>query len=135
MTGPQVLVSSSDSGPDVSNTTKRASAEMRGLLLGRVFCSPDVRTLTRSIAPESRSFTKTSATALVSPGTRFVAVDQNATKRPSPLICGWLLEPAAAVPSLAALTRVTCWADTGFVASSTPPSSAIDTDALTLRVE
>jgi len=40
---------------------------------------PLLSTLTRSVAPVCRSWTKTSLTPLVSPGTRLLAQDMNAT--------------------------------------------------------
>ena len=44
---------------------------------------PPVPTLTRSVVPACRSRTKTSRSWFVSPGTRLVAYDAKATKRPS----------------------------------------------------
>ena len=49
---------------------------------------PAAFTLTRSIVPVRRSRRKMSLARLVSPGTRFVAREAKATKRPSGLIAG-----------------------------------------------
>jgi hypothetical protein len=71
---------------------------------------PAASTLTRVVAPVDRSCTNTSRLPLVSPGTRFVANDSNATLVPSPLIAGpssaLELLPLAWFPALSTLTRV-----------------------------
>src|SRR5215472_8191747 len=58
------------------------------------------------VAPRQVSRTKTSLTAFVSFGTRFVATDWKATNLPSQLITGLVLSPSASVPSLATETRM-----------------------------
>jgi hypothetical protein len=67
---------------------------------------PSEATLARVTAPVCRSWTKTSNAPFVSPRTRLLATDSNATKRPSALIAGDSLPPSAWVPSEATLTRV-----------------------------
>jgi hypothetical protein len=47
---------------------------------------PSTFRLARTVVPASRSRTKTSGTPLLSPDTRFVAPESNATRRPSALI-------------------------------------------------
>src|SRR5437762_12760714 len=59
--------------------------------------------VTAAGAPRSR--TNTSVRPLVSPGTRLVADDSKATKRPSPLIAGYALVLFACLPALSTLTR------------------------------
>src|SRR5439155_20244253 len=54
--------------------------------LGALPCSPEAETLTRVVWPAVRSRTNTSAAALVSPATRFVAWEVKTTKRPSALM-------------------------------------------------
>ncbi len=68
-------------------------------------CAPELDTLTRWVRCDQRSWTNTSVTPLVSPGTRLVASDLNTTKRPLPLIFGCELRPLPCVPSDATLTR------------------------------
>ena len=63
-----------------------------------------METLTRSVVPNSQSRTKISLSPLVSPLTRLVASDENATKRPSALIEGRSLEPFAEPPVVETLT-------------------------------
>src|SRR5581483_5911036 len=105
---PHGCVSSAASAAVVSKTTYRPSAEMLGLKLPPlVACVPSLFTLTRSIAPVWRSLTKMSDRLLVSPGTRFVAVDAKATYRPSALTLGCVLSPpVVCVPRLSVSTRV-----------------------------
>src|SRR5919106_4518347 len=55
--------------------------------------------------PVSRSHTKTSGVLLVSPGTSFGDFEENATKRPSPLMIGSSLLWFSCDPSDAMLTR------------------------------
>src|SRR4051794_22882151 len=71
-----------------ANVTKRLCAEIApASALNLLPCSPSHDTLTRSVVPLRRSRTKISRPALlgplVSPGTRLVASDAKATKRPS----------------------------------------------------
>ncbi len=71
-------------------------------------CTPDELTLTRVVVPAWRSRRKTSEVPLVSPGTRLLADDWNATKRPSPLIAGagsWELPALPWAPAELTLTR------------------------------
>jgi hypothetical protein len=66
---------------------------------------PSAATLIRVVSPVTRSWTKMSVLPLVSPGTRLVADDAKATKRPSPLTAGPVLLPFACLPLLLTLTR------------------------------
>src|SRR6266545_3841551 len=67
---------------------------------------PSEATFTRVVWPVWRSWTKASTSGLVSPGTRLVAPETNATNRPVALIAGRALPSLAWVPSEARLTRV-----------------------------
>ena len=80
---------------------------MEGSLLDPSAWAPVEETLTRSIVSVRRSYTKTSSAPLVSPATRLVAADWNATYRPSALIAGSQERPSPCVPSDATLTRST----------------------------
>ena len=62
------------------------------------------------MTPVWRSKTKASRWPFVSPSTRFVAADVNATRRPSPLIEGESLPPFAFAPASPTLTRVVVFA-------------------------
>ena len=62
--------------------------------------------LTRLVRCVVRSRTKTSEEALVSPATRFVADDSNATYRPEPLSDGAELGPLDCVDPVAVLMRL-----------------------------
>src|SRR5438045_4567496 len=78
------------------NATKRPSALITGSLLPLFVRSlaawrPELETSTRSVRPLRRSRTKTSAVRFVSRGTRLVAEDSNATKRPFALRAGSVL--------------------------------------------
>ncbi len=66
-----------------ANATNRPSAEIEGCTPSLVASTSAELTDTRSVVPSTRSLTNTSWRPLVSPGTRFVALDTNATKRPS----------------------------------------------------
>ena len=80
---------------------------------------PALSTLTRSVIPVCRSRTNTSCDPLVSPGTRLVAREAKATKRPSALSAGSELTPFASVPALSTLTR-----------SVVPPAPGVATEKL-----
>ena len=88
--------------------TKRPSAEMDGRdgkkekLLAWV---PSEATLTRSVTPVRRSWTKTSLVPFVSPLTRLEAELVKATKRPSAEMDGVSEKPSPCEPSDATLTR------------------------------
>ncbi len=80
------------------------SALMSGSVLASFACAPALSTLTRTVSPVSRSCTKTSGHSpamslkngpqvFVSPATRFVAIESNATRRPSPLILAPKADP------------------------------------------
>ena len=68
--------------------TKRPSAEIAGSKLSPLPWTPPGPRLTRWVVPVWRSRTNTSSTPLVSPGTRLVASESKATKRPSAEIAG-----------------------------------------------
>ena len=78
---------------------------MSGATLSPRASAPPVSTLTRVTAPVCRSFTKTSADPFVSPATSVVAVDENATNRPSALALGCRLAPASWAFAASVLTR------------------------------
>lgn len=88
-----------------SNATKRPSALIEGEALAP-FASfeselIDMRVVAgvqSAAAPKHVSRINTSATPLLSPGTRFVASETNTTKRPSALIAGERLPPSASGP-------------------------------------
>ena len=106
------------------NATKRPSALMAGKRLCSSPSLPSLATLTRSVVPLSRSWTKTSSSKLMSPATRLLAMDVNATKRPSALMAAPLLSPFSWVPSLATLTRSVVWAWTPVASSNPTPRMA-----------
>jgi hypothetical protein len=90
---------------DEVNETRRPSAEMPVATLpySRSVCSPAEVTDTRA-APsvDSMSFTKTSVARLVSPATRSVELELNATTRPSADSRGLELPAGAPAPALPA---------------------------------
>src|SRR4051812_49104893 len=106
-----------------SNTTYRPSPEIDGLPLGPLASAPVELTLTRVVTPVRRSRTKTSGTPLLSPRTRFGAVDAKATNRPSAEIDGRPLVPAAGVPSTVTLTSDV----SAVAANATPPGTSAAT--------
>src|SRR2546428_83045 len=69
-------------------------------------CAPWESTLTRLVLPVLRSRTKTSLTVFVSPPTRLVATELNATKRPLAEIDGTKLAPFSCAPWESTLTRL-----------------------------
>ena len=77
------------------NTTRRPSEDNPSNRLRPLPSAPLVRTLTLRVAPAWRSWTKLSPSALVSPATRFVASELNATKRPSAEIAPPPVKPSA----------------------------------------
>ena len=85
--------------------TKRPSALIAGNPLVSLPSSPALETLTRSVVPACRSRTNTSKCPVVSPGTRLVAADMKAMKRPSALIAGLKLSPSPWALALETLTR------------------------------
>ena len=76
---------------------------MESLAVGPV---PAESTLTRSVAADVRSWTKTSTAAFVSPATRLVALLMNETTFPSAEIAGTSLVEFASTPAESTLTRV-----------------------------
>ena len=96
--------------------TKRPLALIKGLSLSEFPWFPAPSTLMRSVIPVCRSWTNTSDRPLVSPGTRLVARESKATKRPSALIDGGGVGPSGggpicSFPALSTLTRSVVWAD------------------------
>src|SRR5204863_7840303 len=91
--------------------TKRPSALSVGLRLWPFPPVPALSTLTRSVVPVRRSWTNTSGDPLVSPGTRFVEREVNATNQPSALsarsrcVVQGLGYPFSWFPALSTLTR------------------------------
>jgi hypothetical protein len=75
--------------------TNKALALIAGVPLAPLPCAPLVDTLIRVVCPAATSRRNISPTALVSPVTRFVAVESKATKRPSPLMLEKVLPPFA----------------------------------------
>src|SRR5439155_16786291 len=88
------------------NATKRPLAEIDGTKLAPFPCAPWESTLTRLVLPAFRSRTNTSLAPFVSPPTRLLALDRNATKRPSAEIDAAKLSPLPCAPSELTLTRV-----------------------------
>src|SRR5207249_3504361 len=72
---------------------------------GRPTCVPSEATLTRSVTPVRRSWTKTSSALFESPLTRLEAKLSKATKRPSAEMDGAWDPPLPCAPSDATLTR------------------------------
>src|SRR5207249_4297465 len=75
------------------NATNRPSPPIAGPPLAPFASAPALSTLMRSVVPVTRSRTKTSEASLPSSGTRLVALDVNATYRPSALMDGNPLLP------------------------------------------
>ncbi|GAB3842080.1 hypothetical protein GCM10029963_14530 [Micromonospora andamanensis] len=82
------LVSSDTRGAVEAKATYRPSALIAGVPAPASASVPSAARLTRVVTPVARSRTNTSSAWLVSPGTRFVAVEAKATYRPSALIAG-----------------------------------------------
>ena len=110
---------------ELSKATKRPSADMAGARLAPSAWPPAESTLVRTVATPpgsskkpfpsaSRSWTKTSIRALVSPATRLEAALWNATKRPFADSTGAALTPSAWAPPTPTLTRTV----------ATPPGSS-----------
>src|SRR6266545_1522384 len=100
---------------------------MAGRTLRSLACVPSEATLTRVVSAVWRSRTKMSISALVSPGTRLVAMLWKATTRPSLLVAGPELGSLPCVPSEATLTSdVDAAAATAEGAQAT--ASTIDSD-------
>ena len=68
-------------------------------------CVPALSTLTITVVPSVRSRRKTSPALLVSPATRLLATEVNATKRPSSLMAASKLPLVAWASLLSTLTR------------------------------
>jgi hypothetical protein len=89
-----------------SYAMNRPSAEIAGWRLSSLPGAPSNPPLTRLVHPINRSWTNTSRNTLVSPGTRFVESDTNATYRPSAEMDGAQLAPFPSTPLRSTLTRV-----------------------------
>src|SRR5439155_101270 len=87
----------------LEKATKRPSAETAGAKnpakLSSFACAPVEDTLTRLVAPVTRSWTKMSTAPLVSRPTRLVASLAKATKRPSAEMAGVKLVPFTSAPA------------------------------------
>src|SRR6478609_10520582 len=81
-----------------ANATHRPSSEMDGKELGPSPCAPLSATLMRATCFVRLSRTNTSVVPLVSPGTRLLASEWNATHRPSDDTDGELLHESAYTP-------------------------------------
>jgi hypothetical protein len=111
----------------LTNATKRPSAEIEGREEPSEpsLCAPPGPTLTRSVVPETRSRTKTSAHPFVSPATRFEARLRNATYRPSAEIDGVVLSRSACAPEEPTLARVVVCALAAATAESARPRAPV----------
>src|SRR6185369_15737340 len=89
----------------LSKTTKRPSAESDGFPERLSASTPADDTLTRTIAPVTRSWTKMSVESFVSPGTRSSAPVSNATQRPSAESAGNIAYPSDSAPLASTLAR------------------------------
>src|SRR5438132_6702029 len=90
------------------NETNPPSSLRAGSSLSKLPSPPSAVRLTRSVVPASRSRRYTSWKPLVSSAMRFVAVDSNTTKRPSPLTScppTFPLEKFPSPPALSTLMR------------------------------
>ena len=87
------------------NATTCPSTEIDGHRLSRFPSAPEESTLTRSVIPVARSWTKTSNHPFVSPATRFEAPLPNATTCPSAEIEGGQLSEFASAPDESTLIR------------------------------
>lgn len=88
-----------------SKATVSPSGLSDGARLGPLACIPPAPTLTRVVVPPCRSRTNTSVTPLVSFGTRLLAAEANATKRPPKRTDGSVLGPFGSPPPAATLIR------------------------------
>ncbi len=104
-----------------SKATELPSALMAGPKLGLSVGRPPPPTLTRRVAPATRSWTNTSPVALASSGTRLSASDSKATSRPSPLIDGAPLGPSPGVPWGPTLASTVVWATRSRTKTSSSP--------------
>src|SRR3954469_5229840 len=68
-------------------------------------CLPLVRTVARTVVRAVRSRTNTSLATLVSPGTRFEALEMKATRLPSPEMAVRSQDRSGSPPSVATVTR------------------------------
>jgi hypothetical protein len=100
--------------------TTRPSAESEGRMLNPSLCAPPRPTLTRRVVPAPTSRTNTSGWPLVSPGTRLVASDEKATKRPSAETAGSPPDPLACTPPGPTFTRSVLPARAGAAARVRP---------------
>ena len=107
-----------------SNATKRPSAEIAGSRAAAVRLRAGALTLTRSVVPPPGRARRRRAGGCVSPATRFVASDSNATKRPSALIAPAALSPFAG-------TAVPPFASTPSAATALPATRAATATAAT----
>src|SRR5262245_46711283 len=124
--GGQTLLSATTRLPAAEkNATSVAVALMDGSAERSTACVPPAERLTRVVVPATRSRMNTSGQepgalktcghVFVSPATRFVDEEKNATNRPSGVICGRLTTsprtagsgelPSPCVPALFTLTR------------------------------
>ena len=87
------------------NATYRPSDETAGDTLLPFDSAPAAPTLTRVVTPAWRSRTKTSATPFVSPLTKLLAQEVNATYLPSPETTAFWLRPFACAPLELTFTR------------------------------
>jgi len=94
------------SGEVEAKATYRPSALMAALVLSPLAWAPALVTLTRVVVPPWRSRTNTSNLPFVSPSTRFVAEDSNATKPPFSLTEGCWLWESPIEPASLTLTRL-----------------------------
>lgn len=103
-----------------SNATNRPSPLTEGRVLSPFPCSPALLRLTRSVRSAARSRTNTSSARLVSPATRFVATESNATTVPFALTAGRLDRPLIPFDSPNAPTLIRTVRDGG----TTEPDAA-----------
>ena len=91
--------------PTLKTPVARRIASRRVMTPSRLFVSPgELTTIVAVGAGGSRSWTKMSLVALVSPATRLVARESKATKRPSPLMVARALKKSPWLPALSTLT-------------------------------
>jgi hypothetical protein len=90
-------------------------------------------TLTRDVRPVRRLRTKTSVRRLVSPGTRFEAVESNRTNRPSGVTATETLGPFACAPLVTRLTRTIVAGAAWAAAGALPATAATITTAASAR--
>jgi hypothetical protein len=120
--------------PSETNATNRPCAEIAGSKLVLFACWPAGPTEIRRVSCATRSRTNTSVALLVSPATRFDAVDMNATNLPSAEIAGSKLVSLASCAPGCTESRVLTAPDPTAAGVAAAPSPVPTTSVATAPV-